>query len=346
MPKVEEHMPMGNQKTITLVMATANKMMNEMGVKEAINEQLKWDKAHWGISPGGLLKALVISTFTDIRIPLTHIQDRLYNVDLTYLLDENADTQSVNSFNVGRALERLGETDYNGLYERLALTALQKYNIPVTNLNSNTTTVSFYGEYDISKMNLTEEEQDEIIKIEKGYNKDGRPASKQAVVGQVTTEHGIPLISRTLDGATSDVDWNREALTYLERLRKEGFNHGIYVADSKLVTEELVCRMTRKETKVSFVSRCPANFSNKLEERMINRAYRNGKWEDLGTIGAGKNASQYRSSSSIEYHNGSMIRLIVLESSSLKAPAEQSLVEKRSKLTPIIKEIEKKDFAC
>ena len=346
MAEVEETMPLGTQKKISLVIAIANKMMNELGIKEKLNEHMVWDENHWAISPGGLLKALILCTFTDMRIPLTHLEDRIYGIDMSYLIGEDADMCAINSSNVGRALERLGEADYNRVYEQTVLTAFQLYNIPITKTHSDTTTVSFYGEYDLSGMQLTPEEEQELIKIEKGYNKDGRPTSKQLLVGQVINEHGIPIINQTLDGATSDIEWNRQALKYLSDLKERGFTQGIYVADSKLVIEELVLRMTNKDTWVSFVSRCPSNFNEKLEMRMISRAYRHNQWEDIGAVGSGKDASTYRISSSLEYYYGSMLRLIVMESSTLKANASISLEKKRAELEPIIKVLEKKEFAC
>jgi hypothetical protein len=45
------------------------------------------------------------------------------------------------------------------------------------------------------------------------------------------------------DGATSDIDWNREAVKYASELAASGFKDGIYVADCKLVTKKLVTAM-------------------------------------------------------------------------------------------------------
>ena len=346
MPKVKETMALSRKKKITLVMALANSILNKLHFKERINESIKWDKSQWGISPGGLAKALVLSTFTDMRAPLSHTQDRLYGMDMTYLLGEDADAQGINEFNTGRALERIGESDYESIYENLALSAVTTYNIPVTRLHSDTTTISFYGEYDVNDMKLTPEEQEELIQIEKGYNKDGRPDSKQLIAGQIITDNGIPIVNRVLNGATSDADWNKEALSYLEEIRKKGFCQGIYVADSKLVFEEAVIKMCRKETRIDFVSRCPASFSDKLEERIINRAYRDEAWEDLGQISNAKTAGSYRGISYHEYMYGEMMRLVVLESSVLAEKAEESIEKKKTKLTPIIKDLEKKTFVC
>jgi len=206
------------KKIIPLVLAVANTMIKELSFVEMINNAVSWNRSHWNISPGGLAKVLVMSTFTDIRIPLTHLEDRLENIDVEYFLDSDDKSTFVNSSNVGEALDRIGDVDYDGIYERLALSAIQTYDIPVTRLHNDTTTISFYGEYDLDKVELTEEEKEELLHIERGYNKDGRPECKQTVIGQIVNEHGIPLINRTLDGATSDIEWNREAIQYAAQL--------------------------------------------------------------------------------------------------------------------------------
>ena len=347
MIKVHEEMSIKRpKKIITLVIAIANKLLNELDFKKKINSQVEWDRSHWRISPGGLLKALVLSTFTDIRIPLTHLQERMRDYDLEYLIGYEAAVSDLNSFNVGRALERLGESDCAGLYENIALSALTQYDIPVTRTHSDTTTISFYGEYDTEEMDLTEDEQKELLQIEKGYNKDGRPGSNQAVIGQIATEHGIPLSNRALGGSTSDVEWNKQSLDYLEQLRGKGFKQGIYVADSKLCTQAHIRRMNQKESYVPFVTRCPANFAEKLASRMIGRAYTNEAWEELGQIGSGKKASRYRGISLINDVYGSPMRILVLESSDMAAKAELTLEKERGKLQPIIKGLESKEFVC
>lgn len=289
---------------------------------------------------------LVMSTFTDIRIPLTHLEDRLENIDLEYFLEPEDKPSFVNSSNVGEALDRIGEIDYDGIYETIALTAVKKYEIPVTKLHNDTTTISFYGEYDIEKINLTDEEKEELLHIERGYNKDGRPECKQTVVGQITNEYGIPLVSKTMDGATSDVEWNREAIRYAAQLASEGFSQGIFVADSKLVCDEHVTEMNDPEKRISFVSRCPANFNDKLESRMIAAAYKNGQWAEMGTFHEGKAATAYKGASFTEEVCGAPMRLIVLESDSLKRTAEQGLAKQESKHATIIKEAEKKQWMC
>ena len=340
---------MGNRKKIIpLVMALGNKIINSIGLVEQIDANVKWDDTQWSISPGKLIKALVLSTFSDIRVPLTRLEDRLSGIDLCYLIGEEAASSGINSFNVGRALERLGESGPDSIYETIALTAMQTNKIPMERMHSDLTTVSFYGEYDIDldKMGLTDDEKEEILKIEHGYNKDGRPECKQAAVGQIVNEAGIPVASRAMDGAVSDAEWNKAAIEYFRQIQREGFSTGIYVADCKLVNNGLITDMMEGGNPVKFVSRCPANFEEKLESRMIERAYAEGNWEDYGQLSGGVKAAGYKGVSFTETVCSYPMRLLVTESTNLAYKAESAIEKEKEKLMPLIRKLEKKTFAC
>ena len=103
-----------------------------MGFVDAINESAQWDRGHWQLSPGALAKSIVLSTFSDMRAPLSSLAERLEGCDLEYMLGESAADGSVNSFNAGRALERIGQADPDAVYTSLALSAVVKYSIPIT----------------------------------------------------------------------------------------------------------------------------------------------------------------------------------------------------------------------
>lgn len=224
----------------------------------------------------------------------------------------------------------------------LAFSAIQQVRIPTRTLHADTTTVSFYGEYDVDTLALSEEEQAELLEIERGYHKKGRPECKQMVVGQIVNEDGIPVVERTMAGSTSDPEWNAMAVEYLQQLQSKGFQYGIFVADSKLVTHNLVTSMNTPEKKITFVSRCPANFERKLAERTIKKAYKNGKWEEAGAFHEGKEAGRYRLQSFSGEVCMGRVRLLVLESSHLKKKAEASLEKERKCLEEAAKALGKK----
>jgi transposase len=334
------------KKIIPMVMGIANTIIKKLRFVDIINEAVHWDRAHWNISPGSLAKMLVLGTLTDIRIPLTHLEERLEGIDTEFFLEEPHKSDFVNESNVGEALDRIGEADYDGMYRTIALSAFRQYEIPLTRMHSDTTTISFYGEYDPEKLDLSEEEKEAILHIERGYNKDGRPECNQVVVGQITNECGVPIVSKTMDGATSDIDWNKEAIKYASELAALGFKDGIYVADCKLVTKELVTAMNDAESGLRFVSRCPANFGDSLERRMIAKAYEDGRWNMIGCISETKEATQYKGISFVEEICGAPMRLLVLESDTLCEKARHAAAQKKKALTPLIKELEHKRWMC
>ena len=49
---------------------------------------------------------------------------------------------------------------------------------------------------------------------------------------------------RVIDGATSDAQWNAEAISYMKRVQGEGFATGVFVADSKVVNSILMEKMS------------------------------------------------------------------------------------------------------
>jgi len=289
---------------------------------------------------------LVLSTFTDIRIPLTHLEERLESIDTGYFLDAEDKSSYVNESNVGEAFDRISETDYDKLYETIALSAMRQYNMPIMRMHGDTTTVSFYGEYNIEKLELTDAEKEALLHIEKGYNKDGRRECKQIVVGQITNEYGVPVVSKALNGSTSDIDWNREAIRYIGGLAAAGFEKGVFIADCKLVTEEHISAMNNPEKRISFVSRCPANFEKKLESRTIAKAYGNGKWDEIGPISEAKDSTRYKVASFMEEVCGSSMRLLVLESDTLRKKAEQAIKQKRAGLATAVKNLERTQWMC
>jgi len=134
------------------------------------------------------------------------------------------------------------------------------------------------------------------------------------------------------------VDWNREALNYFEQIRAQGFKTGLYVANSKLMTQEHVTRMNTVQGRIEFVSRCPANFAEKLESKTIAAAYEKNSWVDLGSFSETKGTCTYRGSTTIELY-GAPLRLVVLESNSLGAGVTKSCEKQKKALDPLIKKL-------
>lgn len=94
---------------LILILTLAHSILRKLGLAEYINNNISWDPDHWEVSPGDLTQLLILSTFTDIRIPLTHLEYRFEGIDVVFFLSSASKSTTVNYFNAGRALERIGQ---------------------------------------------------------------------------------------------------------------------------------------------------------------------------------------------------------------------------------------------
>lgn len=203
-----------NQKPLELpiVLVLANKILTVIGFTDIIDRMVQWDEEQCKVSqqckvsPGNLCKALILSTFLDIRSPLYKVKNKFEGMDTEVLFGEGVKPEDLNSYALGRALDRLYQLGPETVYRMITISALTIYQIAFPRIHADTKTISFYGEYE------EEETEEDILTIERGYNKDHRPECKQMVLGKMTTEQGIPLVYKALDGATADVTWNEDPL--------------------------------------------------------------------------------------------------------------------------------------
>lgn len=339
------------EERIPLIIAIANKILKDINFVEEIDEKVDWDKSKSLLSPGILGKAFILSTFFEIRAPLVRISERFREIDTEYLFGEGVTKEYLSSFNLGRMLDKISKNkNLTNLYKLLAIKAYTEFNVRIKKLHADTTTISFYGEYDKNIELLSEEEKEEYLNITRGYNKDGRPECNQVVVGQITNEDGVPIISEVMDGNTSDIKWNEKAIEYVRDLQKDIDSGVILVADSKLITHDLVEKMMSEENFIGFVSRCPSGYEGKIESRVIEEALKNGDcWEDYGTFYESEKACHYYGKeidTKLFKDIDPRLRFLVVRSSSLECKADKKIVKEREKFKHEIKAVEKIKYAC
>ncbi len=332
---------------IPLILALANKILETIGFVDFINESVEWDEEQCKVTPGHLAKAVILATFFDIRAPLSLIKKRFVGIDTEFFFGEGISAEDLNDFAIGRALDKIAVANPDLLFRTVCLSTYSIYNIAFQRLHSDTTTLSFYGEYDPEDVEISEEEAEEVLQIVRGYNKDHKPECKQVVIGKIVNEHGLPLVSLSMDGNTSDVEWNQKALKLVGELYADKLSEGIYVADSKLMTMGLFRTLMNPKHPIRFVSRCPANFSSKLEQKIIEEAYADGEaWVKLGTFGNGKKACTYQGKAYTKPVDGRDVHLIVVYSSAGEARFQSKKENARQALDQDITDTNKKVFVC
>ena len=224
------------------------------------------------LQPGKVVLAMVLDTLSG-RSPLYRLMDFLEEKDIELLLGKSVSTDQFTDHNIGRALDKIFEAGTQKIFGQLSQNAVKGFQIKPTGAHYDTTSVSVYGDYDMT---------DEPFEITYGHSKDKRPDLKQFLVEMLCVDRNIPLFGATRDGNASDKTLNNELLSTIS---KHMANHGleenafIYVADSAFVTKD---NLEKAGTETKFISRLPATY--KECNRVIRDAVVADEWIDIGII--------------------------------------------------------------
>lgn len=135
---------------------------------------------------------------------------------------------------IGRALDRLFDTDRASLQTEIVVRVIREFRIDLSRLHSDTTTVSFAGNY--KEATGEKVRGKETVAITFGHPKNHRPDLKQLLWNlAVSADGAVPIHYKVYDGNTSDVPTHRETWDALRALvDRPDF---LYVGDSKLCAE-------------------------------------------------------------------------------------------------------------
>jgi len=144
------------------------------------------------------------------------------------------DIELFNDDRIGRALDRVYETDPASLLTAVAAKAVQEFDLSLDQIHNDTTTVTFSGAYEGQK-DKAALKRAPLITF--GHNKDHRPDLKQLLVSlTITADGAVPIHFKTYDGNVTDEKTHRETWSAMRKLI--GHSGFVYVADSKLCTRE------------------------------------------------------------------------------------------------------------
>jgi transposase len=224
------------------------------------------------LQPGPIVLGMVMDTLSG-RSPLYRLENFLEEKDVELLLGEAVSVDQFTDHNIGRGLDKIFETGTQKIFGQLSQNAVNGFQIKPTGAHYDTTSISVYGDYDMT---------DEPFEITYGHSKDKRPDLKQFLVEMLCVERNIPLFGATRDGNASDKTLNNELLSTIS---KHMANHGlkenafVYVADSAFVTKD---NLEKAGTTTKFISRLPATYNEC--SRAIQDAIKTDKWIDIGTV--------------------------------------------------------------
>ena len=260
------------------------------------------------IQPGVVVLGMVEDTLSG-RSPLYQLSHFFEEKDTELLLGEPISADKFTDYNIGRALDKIFETGTQKIFGQLSQNAVGGFQIKPTGAHYDTTSVSVYGDYEMT---------DEPFKITYGYSKAKRPDLKQFLIEMLCVDRNIPLFGTTRDGNASDKTLNNELLGTIS---KHMANHGleenafIYVVDSAFVTED---NLKKAGTKTKFITRLPATYNEC--KKAIQEAIQSDQWIDIGIIseteGTGNRpAAHYKAFDTSVTLNEAIYRAVVIHSS-------------------------------
>jgi len=167
----------------------------------------------------------------------------------------------LNDDRIGRELDRLFEAEHASLATAAILEAVRIYDIDLSQLHNDSTTVTFSGKY------ASQTEDGPAPHITFGFNKDHRPDLKQLVYAlTISADGAVPIHFKTYDGNTADDTTHIETWTTLCQL--VGSTDFLYVADSKLCVSATMKHIDEKGG--TFLTVLPAT---RAEERWFKTEY-------------------------------------------------------------------------
>jgi transposase len=198
--------------------------------------------------------------------PLSLTPQFFANTPLGLLFREGVHAEMFNRFKLGRTLDEVYTYGCDLLFSEIARAVCVQEGIDLRFNHLDTTSFSLTGEY-------VPDTDEQAIVITHGYSKDHRPDLKQAVLElMVSQDGGVPFVSQSWDGNTSDTKIFQERAQALMATFKTAPSPRYLVADSKLYHEDNAANLHS----LGFITRIPNTL--KLVSQVITDALRGDTW--------------------------------------------------------------------
>jgi transposase len=221
------------------------------------------------LTPGEAVAGMILNGLGFSNRPLSLTPQFFANKPLDLLFREGVHAELFNRFKLGRTLEEVSAYGCDLLFSELALAVCGQEGIDQRFNHLDTTSFSLTGDY-------VPESDEQAITITHGYSKDHRPDLKQAVLElMVAQDGGVPFVSKSWDGNTSDTQIFQERAKALMATFQHSPTPRYLVADSKLYNEDNAATLKT----LGFITRIPNTL--KLVVQVITQVLRWDTWHRL-----------------------------------------------------------------
>jgi transposase len=221
------------------------------------------------ITAGEAVAGMILNGLGFANRPLSLTPQFFTNKPLDLLFRPGVRAEMFNRFKLGRTLDAIHAYGCDLLFSELALAGCAQERIEQRFHHLDTTSFSLSGTY-------VPESDEHAIHITHGYSKDHRPDLKQVVLELlVSQDGGVPMVSKSWDGNTSDTPIFKERAEALMAAFASAPTPRYLVADAKLYTEDTATTLA----KLGFITRIPGTL--KLVSQVIAQALQGDRWHRL-----------------------------------------------------------------
>ena len=206
-------------------------IIKDLGLIGMIDARLVPDEQEV-LTPGEAVAGMILNGLGFTHRPLSLTPQFFANKPLDLLFHDGVEAEMFNRFKLGRTLDEVQAYGCDLLFSELALAVCTRESLDQRFNHLDTTSFSLSGDY-------VPESDEQAITITHGYSKDHRPDLKQAVLElMVSQDGGVPFVSKSWDGNTSDTQIFQERAKALMATFQHSPTPRYLVADSKLYNED------------------------------------------------------------------------------------------------------------
>jgi transposase len=243
-------------------------VIKDLGLIEMIDTRLGRHKEE-EITTGEAVAGMILNGLGFSKRPLSLTPQFFNNKPLDLLFRPGVRSDLFNRFKLGRSLDAVYTYGCDLLFSEMALAVCTHEGIEQRFNHLDTTSFSLTGEY-------IPDSDEHAIAITHGYSKDHRPDLKQAVLElMVSQDGGVPLLSKSWDGNTSDIKVFQERAQALMETLKNSPTPRYLVADCKVYHEDNAANLQS----LGFITRIPQTL--KIVSQVIRQALERDTWQRL-----------------------------------------------------------------
>jgi transposase len=221
-------------------------VIKDIGLIDMINARLMPDQQEV-LTPGEAVAGMILNGLGFANRPLSLTPQFFASKPLDLLWHDGVRAEMFNRFKLGRTLDEAYAYGCDLLFHELALGVCAREGIDLRFNHLDTTSFSLSGEY-------IPESDEQAMAITHGYSRDHRPDLKQVVLElMVSQDGGIPLVSKSWDGNTSDIEMFQARAQALLAAFQQAPQPRYLIADSKLYHDDKAAHLRH----LGFITRLP-----------------------------------------------------------------------------------------